>query len=186
MSLKEDYDYTCAHIARHGSVLRCNRMTVQAKHQTNSGGACSNRDRKGREEQRNIAILLRKWPRAFRMNPKRRNEVILQWPEANKASGSQAVFKHPVKSSKHHAKHFGTVPADLRKQAEKVVAALEADTGGPAPQPLRAGAASALASGRAAGPVVLAGGRLRRCFIGPEGVRKFHKCDVEAAAANAP
>lgn len=202
MSLKEDYDYTCAHIARHGSVLRCNRMTVQAKHQTNSGGACSNRDRKGREEQRNIAILLRKWPRAFRMNPKRRNEVILQWPEANKASGSQAVFKHSVKSSKHHAKHFGTVPADLRKQAEKVVArwrqTREAQHRSPyelePPAHWPAGAlpdpscsrAWWLPHGWTPAVQVTAGGRLRRCFIGPEGVRKFHKCDVEAAAANAP
>merc|ERR1711879_784471 len=39
MTLKEDYDFTCAHLKKHGSVVRCQRMTVAAKHYTNSGGA---------------------------------------------------------------------------------------------------------------------------------------------------
>jgi len=79
MTLKEDYDFTCGHIKAHGSVMRCNRMTVHAKHYSNSGGACANRDAKGMEERRNIDILNRKWPGAFRPNPKRKNEVILAW-----------------------------------------------------------------------------------------------------------
>merc|ERR1719271_343263 len=57
-------------------------MTVMAKHQTNAGGAVSARDSKGDEERKNIAILHRKWPRTFRDNPKRANEVILKWPSA--------------------------------------------------------------------------------------------------------
>jgi len=80
MKLKEDYALTCAHIEKHGGVVRSNRMTIQAKHQTNTGGACTTRDKKGKEEQRNIAILMRRWPRAFRLNPKRPNEVIMRWP----------------------------------------------------------------------------------------------------------
>merc|ERR1712032_730988 len=80
LTLKEDYDFTCAHIQRHGSVLRCNRLTFEAKHYANSGGACTVRDAKGREENRNITILLRKWPKAIRHNPMRQNEVILKWP----------------------------------------------------------------------------------------------------------
>ncbi|CAE7259990.1 unnamed protein product [Symbiodinium natans] len=35
MKLKEDYDFTCAHLKAHGSVLRCNRMTLCVKHYSN-------------------------------------------------------------------------------------------------------------------------------------------------------
>merc|ERR1712060_728462 len=82
MKLKEDYDFTCSHIKAHGSVFRCNRMTLNVKHYDNGGGACSNRDQKGTEEQRNIEILNQKWPGCFRKNPKRKNEVILKWKTA--------------------------------------------------------------------------------------------------------
>lgn len=79
MMLKEDYDFSCAHIKKYGSVMRCNRMTLSVKHYDNAGGACSNRDKKGREECRNVAILSRKWPRVFTPNPKRKGEVIMRW-----------------------------------------------------------------------------------------------------------
>lgn len=79
MTLKEDYDFTCSHIQSHGSILRCNRMTVTAKHQTNAGGACSVRDTKGLAEQRNISILRQKWPGVFANHPTRKNEVVLRW-----------------------------------------------------------------------------------------------------------
>merc|ERR1719379_2935914 len=85
MSLKEDYDFSCAHIFAHGSLMRCNRLTLNVKHYSNSGGACSNRDKKGAEERKNVEILRRKWPGAFRMNPKRRNEVIMSWPSKGMA-----------------------------------------------------------------------------------------------------
>ena len=55
MTLKEDYDFACAHIAKYGSVMRCNRMTLTVKHYDNGGGACSNRDKKGQEEKREIS-----------------------------------------------------------------------------------------------------------------------------------
>lgn len=84
MKLKEDYDFTCSHIQKHGSVMRCQRMTLMVKHYSNSGGACSMRDKKGQEEQRNIAILNEKWPGCFRLNPKRKNEVIMRrWKGTN-------------------------------------------------------------------------------------------------------
>lgn len=79
MTLKEDYDFTCSHLRRHGCVIRCNRLTVMAKHQTNAGGACSVRDAKGVAEQRNIAILRQKWPGVFSDNPKRKHEVVMRW-----------------------------------------------------------------------------------------------------------
>merc|ERR1711957_142337 len=88
--LKEDYDFTCSHLQAHGSVLRLNRMTLRVKHYANSGGACSNRDTKGAEEQRNIAILQKKWPGAFRLNPKRKGEVILRWSATAKSNAAGA------------------------------------------------------------------------------------------------
>lgn len=83
MRLKEDYDFTCSHIRSYGSVMRCNRMTLNVKHYDNSGGACTTRDKKGREERRNIKILQNKWPGVFQLNPKRRNEVIMRWKKAD-------------------------------------------------------------------------------------------------------
>merc|ERR1719321_18655 len=62
MTLKEDYDFTCSHISKHGSVLRCNRMVLTVKHYANQGGAVDNRDSAGKKERENIAILQRKWP----------------------------------------------------------------------------------------------------------------------------
>mmetsp|Transcript_93836 Transcript_93836/g.247830 ORF Transcript_93836/g.247830 Transcript_93836/m.247830 type:complete len:573 (-) Transcript_93836:48-1766(-) len=73
MTLKEDYDFTAQHIFTHGSVIRCTRMTIAAKHQTNAGGACAIRDKKGLEEQKNIAIL------------KRRGEVAARHPQPHQA-----------------------------------------------------------------------------------------------------
>lgn len=78
LTLKEDYDFTCAHIKRYGSVLRCNRMVLDVAHYTNVGGAVSIRN--AAEEQKNIKILRKKWPHAIRKHPTRENEVVLQWP----------------------------------------------------------------------------------------------------------
>lgn len=79
MNLKEDYDFSCSHIKAHGSVLRCERMTLNVKHYANAGGACSNRDKKGEEERRNIQILQTKWPSVFLLNKKRKGEVLMKW-----------------------------------------------------------------------------------------------------------
>lgn len=80
MSLKEDYDFTCSHLDKHGSVLRCNRLVVHVAHETNAGGAVATRDRKGLREQHNIQLLQRKWPGVFRKHGTRgENQVILKW-----------------------------------------------------------------------------------------------------------
>lgn len=79
MTLKEDYDYTAAHLSTHGAVLRCNRMLVRVKHATNAGGAVSSRDSAGAKERANIAILQRKWPGVFSLNGRRSNEVVMSW-----------------------------------------------------------------------------------------------------------
>lgn len=80
MTLKEDYDFTCTHLAKFGSVLRCNRMIAAARHETNPGGACSVRDSAGDRERDNINVLRAKWPGVFRTNPKRGDtQVIMTW-----------------------------------------------------------------------------------------------------------
>jgi len=81
MSLKEDYDLTCKHLIEHGAVLRCNRLLIQAKHESNSGGACSIRDAAGERERHNIAILQKKYPGVFSANPTRPNQVVLRWKQ---------------------------------------------------------------------------------------------------------
>jgi hypothetical protein len=83
MSLKEDYDYTCSHIKKHGSVLRCNRMFLTVKHSTNEGGAVAARDGAGAKEKYNVAVLQQKWPGVFRINNARKviagTEVVMNW-----------------------------------------------------------------------------------------------------------
>merc|ERR1712151_1282797 len=79
MTLKEDYDFTCSHLRAHGSVMRCNRMTLRVKHYSNSGGAVATRDKKGVQERKNISVLKKKWPKVFSANPKRDNEVVMRW-----------------------------------------------------------------------------------------------------------
>mmetsp|Transcript_31722 Transcript_31722/g.87611 ORF Transcript_31722/g.87611 Transcript_31722/m.87611 type:complete len:587 (-) Transcript_31722:189-1949(-) len=98
MTLKEDYDYTCSHISKHGSVLRCNRIVLTVRHYANEGGAVDNRDAAGKRERENIEILQRKWPGVFKMNVKRPSEVLMNWgghgkKENRPAKGSSARAK---------------------------------------------------------------------------------------------
>lgn len=79
LTLKEDYDFTCSHLAAHGAVLRSNRLIIHAKHETNDGGACAIRDPEGKEERKNIDILKEKWPGAIRNHTRRANQVMLTW-----------------------------------------------------------------------------------------------------------
>lgn len=80
LTLKEDYDFTCAHLAAHGEVLRCNRMFAAAAHETNAGGAVSERDAKGDKERANIKVLQEKWPGVFSVNGRRGDtQVIMTW-----------------------------------------------------------------------------------------------------------
>jgi len=125
MRLKEDYDFSCSHIKAHGSVLRCNRMTLNVKHYSNNGGAVSTRDSKGVEERRNIDVLNRKWPRCFRPNPKRKNEVIMRWKGSTDADdeeeGDGSGKQMPKKSAAHKAQGSGkktaSGPVAVKKKA---------------------------------------------------------------------
>jgi len=80
ITLKEDYDFTCSHLERHGSVLRANRLILQAAHESNPGGAVAERDGKGMKERRNIKILMRKWPGVFKLHGTRGDtQVTMRW-----------------------------------------------------------------------------------------------------------
>jgi hypothetical protein len=75
--LKEDYDYTCQHLARYGRVARVGRLLASFAHRSNPGGAVAYRT--AAAEQAAIARLMARWPNAIAPNPRRANEVLLRW-----------------------------------------------------------------------------------------------------------
>lgn len=77
-SLKEDYDFTCQHLAHYGVVARCDDLLLTFLHGTNPGGAVSVRS--GSSEDIAIARLMEKWPGAIFLHPRRQHEVVLRWP----------------------------------------------------------------------------------------------------------
>lgn len=79
LRLKEDYDYTCQHLATYGAVARCDWILATYRHRTNAGGAVSYRNRASEREA--IQHLVAKWPGVFRLNPKRANEILMRWPK---------------------------------------------------------------------------------------------------------
>lgn len=78
LRLKEDYDYTAQHLAKHGRVARVGSLLAGYRHGSNPGGAVAYRD--PHKEQEAIAYLKRKWPGVIRDNPRRANEVLFRWP----------------------------------------------------------------------------------------------------------
>jgi hypothetical protein len=87
MRLKEDYDFTAQHVDVYGAASRMNRLFVRARHYTNAGGAVDVRN--AALEQQTIAYLQSKWarrgyPKLFRLNPTRANEVIMHFSKAEK------------------------------------------------------------------------------------------------------
>jgi len=121
MKLKEDYDFTCSHIQAHGSVMRCQRMTLCVKHYANAGGAVATRDTKGVEERRNIEILKTKWPGRFRDNPKRQNEVILRWkPGSIDADDDGEALGPEGPGKKTRASKVGKVKKTALKQKSSI------------------------------------------------------------------
>jgi len=114
MKLKEDYDFACSHIKKHGSVMRCQRMTLTVKHYSNVGGAVAVRN--SPEEQRNIAILHSKWPGVFRNNPKRKNEVIMRW-KADSSERSDGTFDDDEDGSSTSAKGSKATPSFKKAKA---------------------------------------------------------------------
>merc|ERR1719401_1405440 len=75
-------------------------MTIRVKHSTNAGGAVSNRDAKGEQERKNIAILQEKWPGVFMANGRRQNEVIFCWGNRKNPDGSDVGGGPPGRGSR--------------------------------------------------------------------------------------
>lgn len=85
ITLKEDYDFSCSHLARHGCVMRCNHLVLKVIHETNPGGAVSVRDARGQKERANIRILMRKWPGVFKLHSRRGDtQVKMKWSHRTK------------------------------------------------------------------------------------------------------
>ena len=94
MTLKEDYDFTAQHLAKHGAVARSNRVWVTALHYKNEGGAVA--DRNDEKEQFNIALLKYKWPGAIAKHPTRgENEVFFAWSRRTVELGGSTKHKRP-------------------------------------------------------------------------------------------
>ena len=74
LTLKEDYDFTLQHKQR-ANVIRYQIYLFTFEHYSNKGGAVDVRDDK--EEQKNIMILKSKWGDKVRLNPKRKNEILI-------------------------------------------------------------------------------------------------------------
>ena len=76
LRLKEDYDFTLAHVRKYGTVARCDNVLASFAHRSNKGGAVAYRTPEA--EQEAIAVLKRKWPGLVVDNPRRPNEVLLK------------------------------------------------------------------------------------------------------------
>lgn len=75
LTLKEDYDYTLQHLSKYKNCFRYQKYLFEFEHYKNKGGAVDYRTEK--EEQKNIMILRAKWGDKIRLNPKRKNEILI-------------------------------------------------------------------------------------------------------------
>lgn len=75
LTLKEDYDYTLQHLSKFKNSFRYQKYLFEFEHYKNKGGAVDYRTEK--EEQKNIMILRAKWGDKIRLNPKRKNEILI-------------------------------------------------------------------------------------------------------------
>lgn len=75
--LKEDYDFTIKHILKYKKAVRFNNYCVKAKHYSNKGGCVDYRNDEA--EQSSIRILKENYPLYVRDNPRRKNEILLNF-----------------------------------------------------------------------------------------------------------
>lgn len=75
LPLKEDYDFSLAHIQKYGGVYRFDDYCVEAAHYTNKGGAVSYRTPE--KEAFACKLILEKYKGMVRPNPRRENELII-------------------------------------------------------------------------------------------------------------
>lgn len=78
LPLKEDYDFTCQHLAKHGRVARTGDIVAHFTHYINAGGAVAYRT--DQLEHQVCATLLERWPQYLRPNPRRPHELLVKRP----------------------------------------------------------------------------------------------------------
>lgn len=76
--LKEDYEICANHIQNSGGTIRYNRWMWSFRHYKNTGGCQADDIRSKEREWEAVKYLETKYPGAFRRNPKRDGEVIMQ------------------------------------------------------------------------------------------------------------
>ena len=93
LKVKEDYDFTMAHISAFGGVVRANHLLVKARHRTNAGGACTKV--RAKHDTNAISFLRKKWKHAIRSHTRRKLEIGIHVPKLDKkiaaARNSQAI-----------------------------------------------------------------------------------------------
>jgi hypothetical protein len=82
LSLKEDYDHTLQHIRRFHGIYRDNLIRMNFQHKTNFGGAVAYRTTK--LELETIEKLTARWGELIRVNPRRKNEILLNYSKVKR------------------------------------------------------------------------------------------------------
>lgn len=73
LPLKEDYDYTCSHLAAHGAIARLDMYVANYDHYSNRGGAVALRTPE--QETGTAELLLARWPQYLRPHSRRPGEL---------------------------------------------------------------------------------------------------------------
>ena len=79
LPLKEDYAFTIDHILKYKKIARYDYITIKAKHYTNKGGCVDLRKDKEELEYMCCQRMLNKYPQYVKLNPKRKNEILLNF-----------------------------------------------------------------------------------------------------------
>lgn len=75
LTLKEDYDYSLQHLSKYKNCFRYQKYLFEFEHYKNKGGVVDYRTEQ--EEQKNIKVLFSKWGNKIKLNPKRKNEILI-------------------------------------------------------------------------------------------------------------
>lgn len=73
LPFKEDYDYTCGHLAAYGRIARLDMYVASYQHYSNRGGAVTNRTPEAELEL--VNKLTSRWPQYLRPHPRRPGEL---------------------------------------------------------------------------------------------------------------
>lgn len=73
LPLKEDYDYSCRHLATYGALVRCNWLLADYSYGTNRGGVVTYRN--PQLEAETMGLLVGRWPQYLRPHHRRQGEL---------------------------------------------------------------------------------------------------------------